>query len=175
MLRHVRPHPSRPTRLNSSARAVALVVGGVRRRRCPRYRVRPVPTLTSQIRLGAGSLCVAAMSRTCRAMAKSDGNSQVTVVKPESPARWTTPSKSDISPSIPHDGSPERGGTSPSAERGHNGRRRGGSSAGQSSGLIIRQVVGSSPTRPTGFGSRRRTASARAANAARTCARRPGE
>jgi hypothetical protein len=36
--------------------------------------------------------------------------------------------------------------------RGHNGRRRGGSSAGQSSGLIIRQVVGSSPTRPTEFG-----------------------
>ncbi len=31
-------------------------------------------------------------------------------------------------------------------------RRGGGSSAGQSSGLIIRQVVGSSPTRPTEFG-----------------------
>jgi hypothetical protein len=31
------------------------------------------------------------------------------------------------------------------------GTRRGGSSAGQSSGLIIRQVVGSTPTRPTGL------------------------
>ena len=48
------------------------------------------------------------------------------------------------------DGLAEALGVRPPGRR-HNGRRRGGSSAGQSSGLIIRQVVGSSPTRPTDF------------------------
>ena len=50
----------------------------------------------------------------------------------------------------PVDGLAEALGVRPPGRR-HNGRRRGGSSAGQSSGLIIRQVVGSSPTRPTDF------------------------